>query len=171
MLLASTLAPSLGLPVLSILKVLPALAAPLSEADADTELFHRIAVAEQLRSEHARVRRLRDRLRASRDSGGQFYPVPFCRSHPALLRLYFNTFDRYATAVRAAVAVPAHTTVGVHAKLALATIASRRCGARVYMYEDREWLEVAFADLERLVDRERRLRRAGRAAPQDRVPA
>lgn len=47
-------------------------------------------------------------------------------------------------------AVPADSVAGIHAKLGLAVIASRRGGARVYMYENREWLEGTLADLWRL---------------------
>jgi hypothetical protein len=153
MLLGSALAPSLGLSLLSVLKAIPAPAQPLLELGADAELLQHIAVAERRRNEHARVRRLRDHLRESRSATGPLYPLPFRLRHPALWRLYFDTFERYATAVRAAVAVPAHTIAGAHAKLALATIASRRGGARVYMYEDREWLEIALADLRRIAER------------------
>jgi len=150
MLLGSVLAPSLTLPMLSALSALPGPVLAPGGCEADRELFQRIAVAERLRSEHARVRRLRDRLRAARAAGRDVYPGPFQLSHPVLWRLYWDSFERYATAVRTAVAVPACTVAGVHAKLALAVIASRRGGARVYMYEDREWLEVTLADLQRL---------------------
>jgi hypothetical protein len=73
-------------------------------------------------------------------------------SDPALWRHWWDSFERYADAVRAAVAVPADTVAGAHAKLALAVIASRRGGARVYMYEDREWLEIALAALGRIAE-------------------
>jgi hypothetical protein len=150
MLLGSVLAPSLAL---TLLPALSALLRPVSApggCEADRELFQRIAEAERLRSEHARVRRLRDRLQAARAARGGFRPAPFQFGHPALWRLYWDSFERYAAAVRVAVAVPACTVAGIRAKLALAVIASRRGGARVYMYEDREWLEAALADLQRL---------------------
>jgi hypothetical protein len=151
-LLGSVLATSLALPLLSALIALPGPMTNLASCKADTELFRRIRVAERLRSEHARVGRLRDRLQAAREVRGDLRPLPIRFSNPALWRLYFDTFERYTTAVRAAVAVPAHTIAGVHAKLALATIASRRSGARVYMYEDREWLEIALGDLRRIAE-------------------
>lgn len=50
---------------------------------------------------------------------------PFRHRDPVAWLHCAETFERYATAVRAAVAVPAHKIAGVHAKLALATIASR----------------------------------------------
>jgi len=146
------LVPCLGLPLLSALETMPAPVQSLSASGADGELFRRIAVAERLRSEHARVCRLRDRLRAAREARGDRRPLPFPLSHPALWQLHWNSFERYAAAVRAAVAVPAHTIAGAHAKLALAAIASRRGDARVYMYEDREWLEIAVADLRRIAE-------------------
>jgi hypothetical protein len=152
MLLGGALIPSLGLPLNALLKLVPAPTQPPAASGADAELFHRIAVAERLRNDHARVRRLRDRLRATRDAAGQLYTPSFRLSQPDLWRRHWDSFERYATAVRAAVAAPAHTIAGVHAKLALATIASRRGGARVYMYEDREWLEIALADLRRIAE-------------------
>lgn len=162
---------ALALPLLSTLSTLPERASSLGSYEADTDLFQQIALAERLRSEHARVRRLRDRLRAARAAGSVLRPAPFQVGHPALWRLYWDSFERYATAVRAAVTVPAYTVAGVHAKLALATIASRRGGARVYMYEDREWLETALAELERLADHERRRGRVGGRVSHDCVPA
>src|SRR3546814_3869032 len=62
----------------------------------------------------------------------------------------FETFELYAAAVRVAVAVPAHTVVGIRAKLALVIIAARPEHARIYMYDDREWLEAVLGDLARL---------------------
>lgn len=150
MLLGGVLAPSLPLPLLYALSALPGSLQALGSCEADKELFQRIAVAEQLRSEHARMRRLRDRLRAARAARSDLCLVPLKLSHPGQWRLYWDSFEGYAIAVRTAVAVPAHTVAGVHAKLALAVIAARRGGARVYMYEDREWLEAALADLQRL---------------------
>jgi hypothetical protein len=148
MLLGSALAP----PLLFALSLLPQPVSALGGCEADAELFRRIAVAERLRSEHARARRLRDRLRAARAArlGLRRHPAP--PGDPALWRHCWDSFERYADAVRAAVAVPADTVAGVHAKLALAVIASRRGGARVYMYEDREWLEIALADLGRIAE-------------------
>lgn len=174
MLLGSVLAPSLALPLLAAHAALPEPTSNRPDHGADAELFRRIAVAERLRNEHARARRLRDRRRAAMDAGDDLPPLPwrgpFRHRGPVAWLDCAEAFERYATAVRAAVAVPAHTIAGVHAKLALAVIASRRGGARIYMYEDREWLEAALADLERLADRERHRGWAGGAA-QDRVPA
>lgn len=150
MLLGSVLAPSLYLSGLSALSALPGPLQAFGSCEADRELFQRIAVAEQLRSEHARMRRLRDRLRAARAAHSDLHLVPLKLSHPGLWQLYWDSFEGYATAVRTAVAVPAHTVAGVHAKLALAVIAARRGGARIYMYEDCEWLEAALTDLRRL---------------------
>lgn len=67
-----------------------------------------------------------------------------------------DLFRRYARAVRAAVAVPAHSVRGVHAKLGLALVAARRGDARVYLYEAHDYVEAAVADLKRIVDRERK---------------
>lgn len=150
MLLGGVLAPSLALPQLSALSALPGPLRALDSCEDDKELFQRIGVAEQLRREHARMRRLRDRLKAARAARSDLRPAPVRLSHPGLWRLYWDSFEGYATAVRTAVAVPAHTVAGIHAKLALAVIAARRGGARIYMYEDREWLEAALADLRRL---------------------
>jgi len=152
MLLGSALAPSLGLPLLAALATLPEPTSHLPDRGADAELFRRIAAAERLRNEHARARRLRDRLREARNVPAHLRPLPLPLGHPGLWRHCWDSFERYAEAVRAAVAVPAHTAAGVHAKLALAVIASRRGGARVYMYEDREWLEIALTDLGRLAE-------------------
>lgn len=154
MLLGSTLAPSLGLPLLAAQATLPEPTPNRPDHGADAEVFRRIAVAERLRNKHARARRLRDRRRAAMDAPDDLPPLPWrgpfrYRDRVAWLECA-EAFERYATAVRDAVAVPAYTVAGVHAKLALATIASRRGGARIYMYEDREWLEAVHADLERL---------------------
>ena len=154
MLLGSVLAPSLTLPLLAAHAALPKTTLNRPGHGADAELFRRIVVAERWRNEHARARRLRDRRRAAMDTRIDLPPLPwrgpFRHSDPLAWLHCAKNFERYAKAVRAAVAVPAHTIAGVHAKLALATIASRRGGARVYMYEDREWLETVLADLERL---------------------
>ncbi|HEX9868385.1 MAG TPA: hypothetical protein VGC99_07270, partial [Candidatus Tectomicrobia bacterium] len=77
MLLGSALAPSLALPFLSALAVLPARASPPAGRGTDMELFRRIAVAERLRNEHARARRLRDRRRAAMDAGDDLPPLPW----------------------------------------------------------------------------------------------
>ena len=65
-----------------------------------------------------------------------------------------DLFHRYAAAVRGAVAVPADSVRGVHAKLDLALIASRRGNARIYLYEAHDYVEAAVADLKRILDRE-----------------
>jgi len=173
MLAGSMAAPAGLLPLVSALATLPASAFLVPTSD--TELFRRIATAESLRNQHARARRLRDRRRAMMDACEDLPPLPwrgpFQHRDPSAWLHCAEAFERYATAVRAAVAVPACTVAGVHAKLTLAAIASRRGGARVYMYEDREWLEAALADLERLADRERHRGWAGGPASQDRVPA
>lgn len=152
MLLSSALAPSLVLPLLAALSERTS---NLRDREADAELFRRIKVAERLRNEHARSRRLRDRLREARERRPAFPPSYFRERYPVAWRDYFETFERYAAAVRAAVEVPADTVTGIHAKLTLAVIAARRGGARVYMYEDREWLEAALADLRRLAEGDR----------------
>jgi len=155
----------------------PALAAPLFQALADltqptalsipdpnpdAELFRRIAVAEHLRNQNARARRLRARLREARKVRDDIRYQTFRDTHPEAWLHCWETHGRYADAVRDAVAVSAHTAAGIHAKLSLAVIASRRGGARVYMYEDREWLQAALIDLERLAHPERRV---GRVRP------
>ena len=56
-------------------------------------------------------------------------------------------FYRYAAAVRGAVATPAYSLPGLQAKLQLAAVASRRGDARIYMYEDREWLDAILHDV------------------------
>ena len=175
MLAGSIAAPAGLLPLVSALATLPASAFPVPTSDTDTELFRRIATAESLRNQHARARRLRDRRRAAMQAHDDLPPLPwrgpFRHRDPSAWLRCAEAFECYAMAVRAAVAVPACTVAGLHAKLALATIASRRGGARVYMYEDREWLEAALADLERLADRERHRGWADGPASQDRVPA
>src|SRR3546814_900745 len=74
----------------------------------------------------------------------------FRSPRPAASLHDFETFELYAAAVRVAVAVPAHTVVGIRAKLALVIIAARPEHARIYMYDDREWLEAVLGDLARL---------------------
>lgn len=154
MLLGSTLAPSLALSLLAAPVTLPEPTSNPSDRAADAELFRRIAVAERLRNEHARAGRLSGRRRVAIDARNDLPPLPwrgpFQDRDPVAWLHCAEAFECYATAVRDAVAVPAYTVAGVHAKLALAAVASRRGGARIYMYEDREWLEAALADLERL---------------------
>ena len=55
------------------------------------------------------------------------------------------------TAVCGAVATPAHSLPGLHAKLQLAAVASRRGDARSYMYEYREWLDAILHDVTRVM--------------------
>ena len=154
MLLGGVLVRSLALPLLAVHAFLPEPTSNRPDHGADAKLFRRIAVAERLRNQHARARRLRDRRHATMDARDDLPPLPwrgpFRYRDPVAWLDCAEAFERYATAVRDAVAVPAYTVAGGHAKLALATIASRRGGARVYMYEDREWLETTLADLERL---------------------
>lgn len=148
-------------PGLSLPAAAPVAAQPLG---ADARLFRRIAVAERLRNRHARARRLRDRLseltwdhpdypglpiRTPADHAARRAVGERTGYYPAMLQTA-GLFRRYAAAVRRAVATPAQTLPGVRAKLALGLIAARRGKARVYMYEDREWLEYALDDLARL---------------------
>ena len=143
-------------PVLQALAALPETAVPDLGADPDAALFRRIAEAEELRKQYAQARRLRDRIRAARWAREKTPPLPWRGPFPSCdIETYLHypqLFHSYADAVRAAVAIPARTLAGLHAKLALAVIAARRGNARIYMYEDREWLEAALADLERLAD-------------------
>ena len=125
---------------------------------ADAELFRRIATAEALRNRHARARRQRHRIREARRARAERSPLPRPQPRrgpipPCDVDAYLQCsalFHRYADAVRDAVALPAWSLPGLHAKLRLAAIASRRGDARVYMYEDREWLEITLTDLRRL---------------------
>ena len=122
----------------------------------DARLFRRIAMAERLRKRRARLLRLRDRLsRQGRPavplSGERLLGAPLLQRHPtATRRALWDLTRRYAVAVRAAVETPARTLPGLQAKLRLALIASRRGAARIYLYEERDWLLAALADLERL---------------------
>ena len=134
----------------------PPAAFPASDPGPDAELFRRVARAKRLRKRCARTQRIRDRLRAARASRAVLPPLPWrgpFRSYadPASLQ-HAELFRHYAAAVRAAVALPARTAAGLHAKLSLAMVASRRGRARVYLYEDREWLETALVDLRRLAE-------------------
>ena len=151
MLAGSVAAPAM-FPLLGALAALPQ--PVLAAASADAVLFRRIAEAEDLRKQYARARRLRDRIRRARWAREKTPSLPWRGPFPSCdVETYLHypqLFHSYADAVRAAVAVPARTLAGLHAKLALAVIAARRGNARIYMYEDREWLEAALADLERL---------------------
>ena len=154
MLARSFALPAVVLPAAQAVAALPAPAA--SDPGPDAELFRRVARAKRLRKRCAQAQRIRDRLRAVRASRAALPPLPWhgpVRSYvdPASLQ-HSELFRRYADAVRAAVALPARTAAGIHAKLSLATVASRRGRARVYLYEDREWLEAALADLKRLAE-------------------
>ena len=159
MLAGSVAAPAMAYSLFQALAALPSppLLGPAPNPDA--ELFRRIAVAEHLRNQNARARRLRARLREARKVRDDIRYQTFRGTHPEAWPHCWETHERYADAVRDAVAVPAHTAAGIHAKLSLAVIASRRGGARVYMYEDREWLQAALIDLERLANPERRVPR------------
>ena len=132
--------------------------------DPDAALFRRIAVAEHWRNQHARACRLRDRLwqaRMARTGALDLPGVP-----PSAVRKRHDTaggglvgmrwspvFWRYAEAVRAAIAVPAHTIRGARAKLGLALIAARRGDARIYLYEDHDYMAAVLADLDRIAGR------------------
>ena len=149
-------------PLVQALAALPALPGSGTEAGgdpgADAELFRRIAKAEALRNRHAGARRQRHRIREARRARAEDSPLPRPQPRrgpipPCDVDAYLQCsalFYRYADAVRDAVALPARSLPGLHAKLRLAAIASRRGDARVYMYEDREWLEIALTDLRRL---------------------
>ncbi|NIA70353.1 hypothetical protein HBA54_17240 [Pelagibius litoralis] len=152
MLAGSVAAPAMAFPVFQALAALPVPALLCADPHPDAELFRRIAEAEHLRNQNARARRLRARLRDALYARHDLAYRPFRDSHPEAWLHCWETHGRYADAVREAVAVPAHTVAGIHAKLSLAVIASRRGGARVYMYEDREWLQAALVDLERLAN-------------------
>ena len=138
---------------------------PANVAGPDARLFRRIAVARTLRKDYARAQRLRERLRDVRDARSRHSDRPFqsrrVRWGPLGLDdldgwlRHSELFRAYGDAVRAAVDVPAQTVAGVHAKLELAVIAARRGPARIYMYEDREWLEAVLVDLERLAHQRR----------------
>ena len=158
MLAGATAIPIATQPLVQALAALPTPARPGSAPSADAELFRRTAEAESLRNEYARARRLRDRIREARRARAEVSPQPRRGPIPPCdIDAYLHCsklFYRYADAVRAAVDVPARTAAGLQAKLALAVIASRRGGARIYMYEDREWLEIALTDLRRLAERE-----------------
>ncbi|WP_240932840.1 hypothetical protein [Pelagibius litoralis] len=84
-------------------------------------------------------------------------PIPPCDINAYLQ--YSDLFQSYADPVRDAVAVLAHTVAGIHAKLALGVIVARRGNARIYMYEDSEWLQAALIDLERLANPKQRVGR------------
>ena len=152
MLAGSAAIPATAFPLFQTLAALPEAAPFDSDPNPDAELFRRIAVAEHLRNQNARARRLRARLREARELRLDIPYRPFRDTHPEACLHCWETHGRYADAVRDAVAVPAHTVAGIHAKLSLGVIASRRGGARVYMYEDREWLQAALIDLERLAN-------------------
>ncbi|NIA70042.1 hypothetical protein HBA54_15665 [Pelagibius litoralis] len=156
----SLLAAAAALPALGL--ALPALAALAARpADAglpnpDAELFRRIAVALERRRVYARARRLRQRLHDIRDARrgydtSHMLPAPWREPlGPGDRDAWLHDRDlfyRYGEAVREAVAVPARTVAGLYAKLDLAVVAARRGTGRIYMYEDREWLEAALDDL------------------------
>ena len=163
MLAGSLAARAMALPLFEALAALPEAA---FDPNPDAELFRRIALAEGLRNENARARRLRARLREARKTRHDYAYRPFQDSHPEAWLHCWESHQRYAEAVYDAVACPAHTAAGIHAKLSLGVIASRRGGARVYMYEDREWLEAAIADLARLASPERPIDHARRWRPE-----
>ncbi len=157
MLAGSIAAPAMAHPLLQALAALSVPNLLASDPNPDAELFRRIAVAEHLRNLNARARRLRARLHEAREVRDSIRYQTFRTTHPEARLHCWETHGRYADAVRDAVAVPAHTVAGIHAKLALGVIASRRGGARVYMYEDREWLQAALVDLERLANPRQRV--------------
>ena len=161
-------AAAVSLPAIASLPAANGPCLDLPMPDPDARLFHCIAVAERLRKEHAQACRLLDRLRESLRGQPGYRELPGMGIYSkrwdaawrtgrrdAMLRCS-DLFHRYARAVRAAVAVPAHSVRGVHAKLGLALIAARRGDARVYLYEAHDYVEAAVADLKRIVDRERK---------------
>ncbi len=155
MLARSFALPAAVFPAAQAVAALPVPAAlTASDPGPDAELFRRVARARRLRKRCARARRIRDRLRAARTAKADTPPLPWRGPFPPDLASlqHAELFRRYAEAVRAAVALPARTAAGLHAKLSLATVASRRGRARVYLYEDREWLETTLADLKRLAE-------------------
>lgn len=158
--------PAVALPTTVALPAVAALHLP--NPDPDARLFRRIAMAVRLRKEYARACRLRDRLWKAIAKR----PDPFGLPTPDHVKWHdiaeaigdyrvgmgwFDMHRRYAWAVRAAVAEPAYTVRGVHAKLDLAVIAARRGNARIYMYEHYDYAAAAVADLKRIVEQ------AGRA--------
>ena len=155
-------AAAVSLPAIASLPAAPRLDLPMPDPDA--RLFHCIAVAERLRKEHAQACRLLDRLRESLRGQPGYRELPgigiYSKRWDAAWRTgrrdamqrCSDLFHHYARAVRAAVAMPAHSVRGVHAKLGLALIAARRG----YLYEAHDYVEAAVADLKRIVDRERK---------------
>ncbi|MCY6379387.1 hypothetical protein [Hoeflea prorocentri] len=146
----SIAAPALAVPVFNAIDA-PSLPSP--DFDLDAELFRRIAVAVQFRNQNARARRILKRLRAA-GRRNDLMPRPIRDNHADAWLECWKSFEGYAKAVREAVAVPALTVAGVHAKLSLGAIATRQDAARVYMYEDRAWLDAVLTDLRRIADRE-----------------
>ncbi len=152
--------PAMAFPVFKVVDALPELALRGSDLNADAELFRRIAVAEHFRNRNARIRRRLRRLRAAGRARYDFVPRPVRDSHADEWLECWESFEGYAKAVRDAVAVPALTVAGIHAKLSLGAIATRKGSARVYMYEDRAWLDTVITDLKHMADREQRLGQA-----------
>ena len=160
---------ALPLSVLSLpaLAPLPAPAASATAlADPDARLFRRVAVAERLRKRRARLLRLRARLARSRRPAGlspqgqrpgsRLLGDGLRERRPTAERqALWDLTRRYAAAVRGALSTPARTLPGLEAKLRLAMIASRRGAARIYLYEERDWLVAALADLDRLIAMDR----------------
>ncbi|MCY6380230.1 hypothetical protein [Hoeflea prorocentri] len=150
---ASLAAPAMAYPVFEVIDGSSEPASSGFDPNPDAELFRRIAVAEQFRRQNAGARRLLKRLRAA-GRRNDLMPRPIRDIHADAWLECWKSFESYARAVREAVAVPAVTVAGVHAKLSLGAIATRRDAARVYMYEDRAWLDAVLADLKSMVDRE-----------------
>ena len=129
----------------------------------DERLLRRVAVAERLRKRRARLLRLLDRLDLCRRGPDGEDETPWLSiharrwysagraGHRADMLHASSLFHRYAAAVRGAVATPAHSLPGLQAKLQLAAVASRRGDARIYMYEDREWLDAIQHDVARVM--------------------
>ena len=152
---------------------IPLAAPPLVEAlaalpeprlpDPDDRLLRRVAVAERLRKRRARLLRLLDRLDLCRRGPDGEDETPWLSiharrwysaeraGHRADMLRASSLFHRYAAAVRGAVATPAHSLPGLQAKLQLAAVASRLGDARIYMYEDREWLDAILHDITRVM--------------------
>lgn len=128
--------------------------------DPDALLLRRVARARRLGVAYLRAQAVRRRLFRIACRNPDRPGLPPCHPDnrafagrvgywPADARCW-RLFDRYAQAARAAIATPARTARGVHAKLALAAKASRRGDLRVYPYEDRSWQRRLLADLARL---------------------
>ena len=147
--LAGGVAAPAAFPLLGTLAALPE--PILAAASADAAMFRRIAKAAGLRNRYAHARRLRDRIRRARWTREKTPPLPWRGPFPSCdietTLHYLQLFHGYA----------------VRCARPWRCQPARWCGnARIYMYEDRKWLEAALADLERLAQ--------NRDAPRDARP-